>query len=110
MNAKKKLAKAKAKLKENAPQIAVIGSAAVAIAYGFYSITKKTIPVLLEETTGTLKDFPESKDFEMPSGAWEVVVAMSGDDLTTLSKNDSYEVTHIDDDLFRAKVITDTAK
>lgn len=104
MNVKKKLADTKAKLKKNAPQIVVIGSAAVAIAYGLYTTTKKTIPVLIE--SATLNDVADSEDFEMPSGAWEVIVAMSGDDLTTLSENDSFKVTHIDEDLFRAKVIT----
>lgn len=105
MTAKKNLAVVKAKLKKNAPQIAAIGSAAAVIAYGLYATTKKTIPVLLENTM-SLNDVEDSKDFEMPSGEWEVLVAMSGDDLTKLSKNDSYEVTHIDADLFRAKVIT----
>lgn len=89
MNAKKKLAETKAKLKKYAPQIAFVGAVAGAFAAGYFS--SKNSPVI--ENT-------EENDNEF-SGDQEVIVAITYDELMKLSQNDNYELTNIDRDLFR---------
>ncbi|AVD99456.1 hypothetical protein SEA_BING_34 [Streptomyces phage Bing] len=95
MNAKKnKLAETKAKLMKYAPQIAFVGAVAGVFAAGYFS--SKNSPVI---------DNIEDIDEEVLPGHYEVIAAITRDDLTKLSQSDSYEVTNIDADLFRIKEI-----
>jgi len=93
MNAKKKLAETKAKLKKYAPQIAIVGTVAGVFAAGYFS--SKNSPVINENI--------EENDNEVLPGDYEVIVAITRDDLTKLSQIDNYELSHIDDDFFRLK-------
>lgn len=93
MNAKKnKLAETKAKLKKYAPQIATIGVIAGVFAAGYLSSKNSPVVNNIEET-----------DEEVLPGDYEVLVAITRDDLTKLSQNDNYELSNIDEDLFRLK-------
>lgn len=100
MKLKKKLADAKAKLKEHAPEIAIVSATAAAFAYGLYSAFKN-IPVLVETASQNDEERPRVWD-EIPED-WEVIAAVSMKDLNQLAEDDSYEVTNIDSDLFRIK-------
>lgn len=94
MNAKKnKLAETKAKLKKYAPQIAFVGAVAGVFAAGYLS--SKNSPVINENI--------EDNDNEVLPGDYEVLVAITRDDLTKLSASDNYELSNIDEDLFRLK-------
>lgn len=92
MNAKKKLADAKAKLRKNAPQIALITTTVTGIAYAVYTIAKNAKPVTIISAGETPIE-----------GTDEVVVVVTLDELNRLAENDSYEVTNIDRDLFHLK-------
>ena len=92
MNVKQKLADTKAKLKKNAPQIALIGTAVAGIAYAVYSTAKSARPVMII-----------SQDEYSPAGEDEVVVLVTYDELKRVAEDDSYELTHIDRDLFHLK-------
>jgi hypothetical protein len=106
MNAKKKLAETKAKLKKYAPQIAIIGTVAGAIAYTLYSTTK-IAPVTVEIVSddNEIKEPVSPIDGSDLPGGWEVIAAIAIDDLKRLSERDDYEVTNIDADLFRIKEV-----
>ena len=96
MNAKKnKLAETKAKLKKYAPQIAFVGAVAGVFAAGYFS----------SKNSSVINENIEETDNEVIPGDWEVIAAITYDDLTKLSESDSYEVTNIDRDLFRIKEI-----
>jgi len=93
MNAKNKLAETKAKLKKYAPQIAFVGAVAGVFAAGYLS----------SKNSSVINENIETTDNEVLPGDYEVLVAITRDDLTKLSQNDNYELSNIDDDLFRLK-------
>lgn len=105
MNAKKKLAETKAKLKKYAPQIAIVSTVAGVFAAGYLSSRNSSV---INENNSQNNENNENIspiDGEELPGGWEVVAAIAIDDLKRLSENDSYEVTNIDADLFRIKEV-----